>query len=205
MTERDDRLTDEGEEALDRGRSGGNGKRPTARARASHKADSEVDDRDYVERDEDEDIQLSDDERFAMFVDSLNQSVLPDLPPMPGYHVCWLTTTNPRDPVARRIRMGYQLVRAEDLGNDWMGLSLKTGEYPGVLGINEMVAARIPIRLYNRYMQELHHNLPLQDEMKLRAAMDSAKGALEARGSTIMETESMPDLVQRAPAPTFAP
>jgi hypothetical protein len=42
---------------------------------------------------------ISDDERVEMFRQQFFQSSLPDLPKIPGWHMCWLTTTNPRDSI----------------------------------------------------------------------------------------------------------
>lgn len=157
-----------------------------------------------VRDDEAPDEGLTDDERFDFFVQSYDNSVLPDLPPMPGYHICWLTTTNPRDPIARRIRMGYEPIRADDLGHGWADTGLKTGDLSGVVAINEMVAAKIPTTLYQRYMRELHHTRPLSDEEKLRANLDFAKQRAESFGGKLQEGDGMTELVQRAPVPKFA-
>ena len=40
--------------------------------------------------------EVTEDERVEMFRQSFFQSSLPDLPKLPGWHCCWLTTTNPR-------------------------------------------------------------------------------------------------------------
>ena len=142
---------------------------------------------------------LSDDERVELFRDSIMQSVLPDLPTMPGYHNVWLSTSNARDPVARRLMMGYELIRVADLPRDWQGASLKTGEYAGCVGINEMIAARIPDRLYKRYMYEAHERQPLEEEEKLKAAVQGIKNDAARRGMHVVEEgDGTADPVQRA-------
>jgi hypothetical protein len=149
--------------------------------------------RDYVESPEGDE-----EERLEMFRDSLAQSVLPDLPYMPGFHVCWLTTSNPRDSIQWRMRIGYELIRLSDLPG-WEGVSLKTGDYSGIIGINEMVAARIPISLYNKYMREVHHNMPLSEEEKLRAKTSMMKQSLQEMGSGVAEEgDGTASIVQRA-------
>lgn len=145
-----------------------------------------------------EDREITDDERLAMFRDSFFQSVLPDLPKIPGYHTCWLTTTNPRDTIPMRLRLGYTLIRMEDIPG-WDGASLKTGDYAGCVAVNEMIAAKLPSRLYNRYMREVHHNEPLAQEDKLKANMDLMRQQIEARGSRIEEGDGTAHIVQRAP------
>lgn len=151
------------------------------------------------------DRELSDDERFALFQSAILQSVLPNLPTMPGYHLCWLTTNNPRDSVAMRVRLGYELI-SQDMIAGWKGESLKSGEYKGVISINEMIAARIPLRLYNRYMKEAHDALPRQEEEKLRAVVTGLKDSAQTVGTRIAEEgDGTADIVQRArPMPEFS-
>lgn len=149
------------------------------------------------ERDVAEDRELSEDERLEMLRDSLVQSMLPDLPRIPGYHVCWLTTTNKSDTIAWRKRLGYELIRAEDLPG-WEGVSIKAGDYAGIVGVNELMAAKIPLSLYNRYVRELHHRMPLEQEEKLRAQMSLMKEKATEAGSYVQEGDGTANLVQRA-------
>ena len=170
-----------------------------------HAAQDYRDERELREEDE-EDAHLddlSDDERFLSFVDSQNQTVLPDLPKMPGYHTCWLTTANARDSIPNRMRWGYELIRPEMLPG-WEKSNLRTGEYGEVIMVNEMVAARISFPLYKRMMKHLHHDLPLADEEKLRARTEQAKEDAARAGSMIQVGDGMTDLVHRTKDPTFA-
>jgi len=163
-------------------------------------------DTDHNERDiKNQDRELSEDERFALFQSSIVQSVLPNLPPMPGYHLCWLTTNNPRDSIAMRVRLGYELI-SQDMIAGWRGESLKSGEYKGVISVNEMVAARISLRLYNRYMAEVHDTLPRAEEEKLRAVVSTLKDQAQTVGTRIAEEgDGTADIVQRArPMPEFS-
>ena len=109
---------------------------------------------------------LSDDERVEMFRQQFFQSSLPDLPKIPGWHMCWLTTTNPRDSIQMRMRLGYEPVKPEDVPG-WEYATLKTGDWAGFIGVNEMLAFKLPISLYEKFMQEAHHNAPLREEEKL--------------------------------------
>lgn len=114
---------------------------------------------------------LSDEERLDEFRKSFFQSVLPDLPPIPGYHVCWLTTTNPRDSIPGRVRLGYEPVKVEDVPG-WEYAATKTGEYAGCIGVNEMLAFKLPMSLYEAYMREAHHVQPLFEEEKLSSVLE---------------------------------
>ena len=128
--------------------------------------------REMTDREAVGDREITDDERFEMFVAQHMQSVLPNLPSRPGYHVCWLTTSNPRDSIPNRMRAGYRLLRIEDVPG-WDGITSKVGDKEGIVCVNEMVAAEIPLALYNRYMRYMHYTLPLQEEQKLRAQVES--------------------------------
>lgn len=153
--------------------------------------------REYEDRDHTEDREMSEDERFEMFMASQYQSVLPDLPRKPGYHTCWLTTSNPRDTIQARIRMGYRLIRVEDCPG-WEGVGLKTGDYSGIIGVNEMVAAEIPERLYQRMMAQVHHVMPLSEEEKIRDMTDRLAENAERVGGKLQEGDGQANVVQRA-------
>jgi hypothetical protein len=175
------------------------GLRPTARP-----DERLADEREYDEREVADDHEMTDDERFEMFAQSQFQSVLPDLPPMPGFHTMWLTTNNARDSIPNRLRMGYQLIKLEDCPG-WEGVSLQAGDYAGVIAVNEMVAARIPLRLYQRYMRHAHHTLPLQEEEKLHTQQQDFMEQAASSGAPVREIgDGSAQLVQRAKVePTF--
>lgn len=122
--------------------------------------------REMVDRTKTENRELSDDERVEMFRQQFFQSSLPDLPKIPGWHTCWLTTTNPRDSIQMRIRLGYQPIKPEDVPG-WEYATIKTGEWNGFVGVNEMLAFKLPMSLYEKYMKEAHHDAPLREEDKL--------------------------------------
>lgn len=156
------------------------------------------------EREFAEDREMSEDERLDFFRDSLNQSVLPDLPPMPGFHVFWATTTNARDSIQWRIRIGYRPIRAEE-SPGWQGVTVMTGDYAGVIAVNEMLAMRIPMSLYDKYMKEVHHYLPLAEQEKIRAQIKRVSDDAQRRGSKVTAGDGMDELERRVrPAPSFA-
>ena len=136
---------------------------------------------------------LSDDERVEMFRQQFIQSALPDLPKIPGYHNCWLTTTNPRDSIQSRIRLGYEPITPEDIPG-WEYVTLKTGEYAGFVGVNEMLAFKLPESLYQKFMAEVHHNAPLAEEEKLRNTVDTLKEQAERIGGKVLVGEGDQEL-----------
>lgn len=109
------------------------------------------------------DRQVTDAERVEMLRRTFFQSALPDIPKIEGYHVCWLTTQNSRDPIHGRLRLGYELIKAEEIPG-FEHLGMKSGDYPGVIGVNEMIAAKLPLHLYDAFMREVHFEQPRREE-----------------------------------------
>lgn len=145
-----------------------------------------------------EDRQMSDDERLEMFRMNLYNDHLPNIPDIPGYHVCWLTTTNKSDTIQQRMRLGYELIRAEDVpGMDLV--TQKTGEYAGCIAVNEMLAAKLPLSLYYRYMQEAHHDAPLREEEKLEETAQLMRDQAERAGGRLLESDGMREVGDYAP------
>lgn len=150
------------------------------------------------------DRELSDDDRLEMFRASLFNDALPDLPNIPGYHVCWLSTTHPSDTIHKRIRLGYEPVKPEDVPG-MEHASLKTGEWAGLLGINEMVAFKLPQRLYQAYMKEAHFDAPNREAGKLTDTADFLKDQANRDGGKLIEGDGLQDLRRTQSAPsTFA-
>ena len=149
-----------------------------------------------------ENREISDDDRIEMFRNSFYQSALPDLPEIPGYHLCWLTTTNPRDSIQARFRLGYEPIKPEEVPG-WEYATIKTGEYAGLIGVNEMIAAKLPERLYYRIMREAHHDAPLREEEKVTSDMDTMEARARSSKTRMVEEEGMSSLREAPPAPQF--
>ena len=145
-----------------------------------------------------ENREVSEDDRLEMFRNQLFNDALPDLPDVPGYHMCWLTTQNPRDPIHRRMQLGYEPVRPDEIpGMEYA--SIKTGEWTGFIGVNEMLAFKLPTSLYNRFMQEAHHDAPLREENKLAEVADSIREQAERAGSTMYEGDGLSEMRELNP------
>lgn len=145
-----------------------------------------------------EDRALSEDDRLEMFRNQLFNDALPDLPNLSGYHMCWLTTTNPRDPIFRRMQLGYEPVRPEEVPG-MTHATIKTGEYSGMIGVNEMLAFKLPLSLYEAFMQEAHHDAPLREEDKLSEVADSMREQAERAGAKLLEDDGMAELREHNP------
>lgn len=165
-------------------------------------------DRSMTDRNVVEDRELTETERLDMFRTSFFNSALPNLPRIEGFHVCWLTTTNPRDPIHSRLRLGYQLIKADDVPG-WEHSSLKTGDWVGCIGVNEMLAAKLPLNLYEAYMREAHYEQPLREEEKLNAATEDVlmktQSMAKSRRTSLTKEDGSEELGRDAPqVPSFA-
>jgi hypothetical protein len=146
-----------------------------------------------------ENRQISDDERVEMFRQQFFNSALPDLPSIPGFHTCWLTTTNPRDSIPMRLRLGYEPVKPEDIPG-WEHATVKTGEWAGFIGVNEMLAFKLPMSLYEKFMTEAHHNAPLREEEKLTDTAEFMQQQARASGSNLSMGDGMLGLAEERSA-----
>lgn len=155
------------------------------------------------DRPADENRQTAEDPRVEMFRKQFAQAALPDLPPIPGYHVIWLTSTNPRDSIPMRMRMGYEPIKASDIVG-WEHASVKTGEYAGFIGVNEMLAFKLPLELYQAFMMEAHHDAPLREQEKLTSTADFLMQQAAASGAQIIEGDGLTSLREPVARPTFA-
>lgn len=145
------------------------------RGRSDSRSDRQSNDRQISQSRE-----LTDAERVEMLRRSFFQSALPDLPEIEGYHTCWLTTQNPRDPIHGRMRLGYELIQSHEIPG-FEHLGMKTGDYPGVIGVNEMLAAKLPLSLYDAFMREVHYEQPLREEEAIYSrAMEINEEAAQA-------------------------
>lgn len=110
---------------------------------------------------------LTQSERRRMFRNEWTQEALPTPPAIPGYHLCWLSTSNSYDPIHKRMRMGYEPVLASDIPG-FEHLKMKSGEFEGVVNVNEMVLFKIPSEIYQDIMYEFHEAMPAEQEELLR-------------------------------------
>jgi len=153
-----------------------------------------------------QDRKLIENTRLTEYRKQFYQSVLPDLPKIPGWHHCWLTTNNPADSIQRRLTLGYELLKASEMPG-WKYTTLKTGDYAGCVGVNEMVAAKLPLELFEAYMLESHHIQPQNEEEKLRAMVDQMKELMAQvatrgmKGIKIVAEDGQDALGHEAPEP----
>jgi hypothetical protein len=123
-----------------------------------------------VQRQDSDGTAMSRSERRKSFLNEWQQQALPTPPEIPGYHLCWLSTTSSYDPIHKRMRLGYEPVKASDVpGFD--SFNLKSGEWKGFIGANEMLLFKIPNEVYQEIMEELHYYQPLDEENAIKSGL----------------------------------
>jgi hypothetical protein len=152
-----------------------------------------------------EDREQTEVDRLEIFRGSFAQAALPDIPPIPGFHVVWLASNNPRDSLAMRHRMGYTPVVAEDV-KGFEFVADKGGPTDGLIRVNEMVAYKLPQSLYNLYMRENHHYRPAMEQTKLTDTATSLKQQAQGRGADVDEGDGVAALreLDSVPVPDFS-
>ena len=119
-------------------------------------------------------------ERLDAFRDKWANSALPDLPVgvIPGMHLCWLSTTNTYDSIDKRMALGYEPVKAGELGKGFEGLGkMSSGKFEGCVSCNEMVLFKLPEDIYQEVMRMLHLEDPLEHQKNITAQVrDTAQG-----------------------------
>lgn len=138
------------------------------------------------------------------WLSEMTSDALPRLPKKPGFHFCWLTTTNPSDPIHRRLRIGYRLVKSAELPDlDVYAVRGEGQEYAGHIVCNEMILAEIPEDRYQRMMHEFHYRMPLNEEAGLRAQTEAlAQEHRDSKGRPLVTVEPGNADLGRVPAPS---
>jgi hypothetical protein len=151
-----------------------------------------------------EELFVSSEERRKMWKDEWTQSALPKTPEIPGWHLCWLSTTNSYDSIDKRMRLGYVPVKAEEIGG-FENFRVKAGEHVGYVACNEMLLFKIPMEHYQDIMTHFHHDAPLEDAEKIRTQAEAVVGR-DSSGRRLgqVEGEGLADIDKPIPAPVFA-
>jgi hypothetical protein len=131
-----------------------------------------------------QDRELKDRVRASSRRHEFTQSILPDPPKIPGYHLIWLSTTNEVDPIPVRMQRGYSPVKITDVPGyeSYSAWELKGGQWEGCLGIREMILFKIRNEDYADDMNYLHHEAPLQEEEHIRERVEEAKAIVGDTG-----------------------
>lgn len=170
--------------------------RLTSRDRAEQRAG-----RDTEERTVTQDRQVMDADRLEAFRQNFAAELLPRIPDIEGYHVCWLATSNRADPVYRRLSLGYTLIKQSEVPG--FPPEMIEGTYKDCIVVGDLVAAKIPLELYKVYMTEVHHTQPLAEEGKLRSVLETIEQEARAKKANLEIEEGSRELGRRTPKPKF--
>ena len=149
---------------------------------------------------------MSSQERRKMWSDEWTQSALPKVPDIPGYHTCWLSTTNSYDTIDKRIRLGYTPVTTADLPG-FENHRVKSGAHEGQISCNEMLLFKLPMELYQDAMRQMHYEAPRDEAEKIKVQLDNLQGTRDSSGRSLLKIEgegmSSIDKQQATNAPVF--
>jgi len=150
-----------------------------------------------------EEMFVSAEERRKMWKDEWVQSALPPAPDLPGWHVCWLSTTNSYDSIDKRLRLGYTPVMADEV-KGYENWRVKAGEHSGYVACNEMLLFKIPMETYQDIMAHFHHDQPLEEANKIKMQAESQVGR-DSRGKPLgqVEGDGLEQIDKPIPAPVF--
>ena len=147
---------------------------------------------------------ISKQERRKMWSDEWTQSALPKVPEIPGWHLCWLSTTNGYDSIDKRMRLGYVPVRADELpGFD--NYRVKAGEDIGFIACNEMRLYKLPMEVYQEVMTQMHHDAPNEESDKVQVQVEQLQGNRDSSGKSLgsVEGEGFGNLNRNVKMPVF--
>jgi hypothetical protein len=147
---------------------------------------------------------ISKQERRKMWSDEWTQSALPKVPEIPGWHLCWLSTTNGYDSIDKRMRLGYVPVRADELpGFD--NYRVKAGEDIGFIACNEMRLYKLPMEIYQEVMTQMHHDAPNEESDKVQVQVEQLQGNRDSSGRSLgsVEGEGFGNLNRNVQTPVF--
>jgi hypothetical protein len=145
---------------------------------------------------------LSAAERRRLLRNEWTQEVLPTPPAMPGFHLCWISTTNSTDPVHKRIQLGYQPVKVSEVpGFDQYKIA-DGGQFDGCIACNEMLLFKLPQEIYQDIMTIYHHDIPLEQEQSIKDRVSNVMHDRDSEGKQLTSVEGDFNNLGRAPART---
>jgi hypothetical protein len=132
------------------------------------------------------------------------QEILPSPPDLPGFHCCWLSTTNSTDPIYKRVQRGYVPVKASEVPGFGSQYLAQGGEFDGCVACNEMLLFKIDKQVYNDLMTIFHHDMPLEQEASIRERLEAGAADRDSSGRQLGSVEGDFDKFGRSRGtPTF--
>jgi hypothetical protein len=113
-------------------------------------------------------------ELAALLREDAMANALPTPPKIPGWHSCWLSTTNTYTPIQHYIRLGYVPVKPEEIPA-WQYLKQHSAQIGDTITCNEMVLYKVTDSAYQQIMKTVHHDKPNAEAERLKANVDMMK------------------------------
>lgn len=168
---------------------------PTSAAPRRDMRGDVADGRRMADRDEDEDG-----EHNRVRDDFWADEIMPPCPRIKGFHTIWLSTTNSQDSISKRMRLGYTMVKADELPATTDYVTVESGRFHGCVSFAEFVLFKIPTATYVQFMETLHHKKPLQREAGIRRQVDMLRNT-GSEGLTVAQVFGGTNDLGRAPRP----
>lgn len=123
---------------------------------------------------------LSAEQRRRLLRQEWVHDILPRPPAIPGFHLCWLSTTNSTDPIHKRMQMGYQPVKFQEVPG-FHQYKVEGGEFDNCIACNEMLLFKVSEERYQDLMTIYHHDMPLEQEQSIYEKV-SSQGEIDSNG-----------------------
>ena len=112
-------------------------------------------------------------DRRRMLREDWGKTILPQAPDIPGFHTCWLSTTNSMDPIYKRMQRGYIPVTSQEVGGFGASSIVQEGEFKGCVSCNEMLLFKVEDQTYQDLMTIFHLDMPLEAERGIYEKVNS--------------------------------
>ena len=132
---------------------------------------------------------ISDDDFEKIIASEFEQTALPSPPAIPGWHLCWLTTTSQYDSIQKRQRLGYIPVRRDEMKNFDPSNGQKLANYESAITCNEMVLFKIEEGRFQAIMKYFHHRKPMEEEAGVLSSLKAHAGQKDSKGRAVATTE----------------
>ena len=136
-------------------------------------------------------------------------SILPDIPAPPGFHLCWLSMTHERDFIGQRERWGYTPYRISEAPPDaYIPSDVQTSaaNADGLIRVREMVLYKIPTIRAEAIMQIHHHRRPNEMAAGLDPRRNAALSTIKDKSGTPLikaDGEGLGEYTTPRAAPVF--
>lgn len=130
---------------------------------------------------------LSDEEYEAMIMAEYENSGVANPPDIPGFHLCWLSSTSSMDTIQKRQRMGYAPVMRSEMPGFDPSAGQALASFEGMITCNELVLHKIAQRRYQIMMNIFHHKKPLESEQSILAHIAAGNAERDNTGGEVAD------------------